>query len=158
MVYLLLAALYESAIDPVIILITVPLALLGVVLGLATRGLFLDVYGQVGILVLISLAAKNGILIVEFANQRVKRGIAVATAIREAASLRLRPILLTGVSSLAGFLPLVLASGAGAARSISIGTVAFSGLLASTALSLLVLPVVYEIVKSWEMKRTQKLG
>ena len=157
-VYLLLAALYESAIDPLIILITVPLALLGVVLGLATRGLFLDVYGQVGILVLISLAAKNGILIVEFANQRVKRGVAVATAIREAASLRLRPILLTGVSSLAGFLPLVLASGAGAARSISIGTVAFSGLLASTALSLLVLPVVYEIVKSWEMKRTQKLG
>ena len=157
-VYLLLAALYESAIDPVIILITVPLALLGVVLGLATRGLFLDVYGQVGILVLISLAAKNGILIVEFANQRVKRGVAAGAAIREAASLRLRPILLTGVSSLAGFLPLVLASGAGAARSISIGTVAFSGLLASTALSLLVLPVVYEIVKSWEMKRTQKLG
>ena len=97
-------------------------------------------------------------MIVEFANQRVKRGVAVAAAIREAASLRLRPILLTGVSSLAGFLPLVLASGAGAARSISIGTVAFSGLLASTALSLLVLPVVYEIVKSWEMKRTQKLG
>jgi hydrophobe/amphiphile efflux-1 (HAE1) family protein len=157
-VYLLLAALYESAIDPVIILITVPLALLGVVLGLAARGLFLDVYGQVGILVLISLAAKNGILIVEFANQRVKRGIAIPAAIREAASLRLRPILLTGVSSLAGFLPLVLASGAGAARSISIGTVAFSGLLASTALSLLVLPVVYEIVKTWEMKRTQKLG
>ena len=157
-VYLLLAALYESAIDPVIILITVPLALLGVVLGLAARGLFLDVYGQVGILVLISLAAKNGILIVEFANQRVKRGIAVSAAIREAASLRLRPILLTGVSSLAGFLPLVLASGAGAARSISIGTVAFSGLLASTALSLLVLPVVYEIVKTWEQKRTQKLG
>ena len=157
-VYLLLAALYESAIDPVIILITVPLALLGVVLGLSTRGLFLDVYGQVGILVLISLAAKNGILIVEFANQRVKRGVAVAAAIREAASLRLRPILLTGVSSLAGFLPLVLATGAGAARSISIGTVAFSGLLASTALSLLVLPVVYELVKSWEMKRTQKLG
>ena len=157
LVVYLLAALYD-AIDPVIILITVPLALLGVVLGLATRGLFLDVYGQVGILVLISLAAKNGILIVEFANQRVKRGVAVAAAIREAASLRLRPILLTGVSSLAGFLPLVLASGAGAARSISIGTVAFSGLLASTALSLLVLPVVYEIVKSWEMKRTQKLG
>ena len=157
-VYLLLAALYESPIDPVIILITVPLALLGVVLGLAARGLFLDVYGQVGILVLISLAAKNGILIVEFANQRVKRGVAVPVAIREAASLRLRPILLTGVSSLAGFLPLVLASGAGAARSISIGTVAFSGLLASTALSLLVLPVVYEIVKTWEMKRTQKLG
>ena len=157
-VYLLLAALYESAIDPVIILITVPLALLGVVLGLAARGLFLDVYGQVGILVLISLAAKNGILIVEFANQRVKRGIAVSAAIREAASLRLRPILLTGISSLAGFLPLVLASGAGAARSISIGTVAFSGLLASTALSLLVLPVVYEIVKTWEQKRTQKLG
>ena len=157
-VYLLLAALYESAIDPVIILITVPLALLGVVLGLAARGLFLDVYGQVGILVLISLAAKNGILIVEFANQRVKRGVPVPAAIREAASLRLRPILLTGVSSLAGFLPLLLATGAGAARSISIGTVAFSGLLASTALSLLVLPVIYEWIKSWEITQTQKLG
>ena len=149
-VYLLLAALYESAVDPLVILVTVPLGMLGVVIGLASRGLFLDVYGQVGVLVLVSLAAKNGILIVEFANQRVKEGQPVSTAIREAANLRLRPILLTAVASLAGFLPLVLAQGAGAASRISIGTVVFSGLLVSTALSLFVLPVIYELVKSWE--------
>ena len=158
MVYLVLAALYESAIDPLVILITVPLALLGVVVGLASRGLFLDVYGQVGVLVLISLAAKNGILIVEFANQRVKEGHPVSLAIREASSLRLRPILLTGVSSLAGFLPLLLARGAGAASRISIGTVVFSGLLLSTALSLFVLPVIYELIKSWETGDRRKLG
>ena len=157
-VYLVLAALYESAIDPLVILITVPLALLGVVVGLASRGLFLDVYGQVGVLVLISLAAKNGILIVEFANQRVKEGHPVSLAIREASSLRLRPILLTGVSSLAGFLPLLLARGAGAASRISIGTVVFSGLLLSTALSLFVLPVIYELIKSWETGDRRKLG
>ena len=157
-VYLVLAALYESAIDPLVILITVPLGLLGVVLGLASRGLFLDVYGQVGVLVLISLAAKNGILIVEFANQRVKEGLAVSAAIREAAGLRLRPILLTGISSLAGFVPLVLARGAGAASRISIGTVVFSGLLVSTLLSLFVLPVVYEVVKAWETGDRRKIG
>jgi hydrophobe/amphiphile efflux-1 (HAE1) family protein len=157
-VYLLLAALYESAIDPLVILITVPLGLLGVVIGLASRGLFLDVYGQVGVLVLISLAAKNGILIVEFANQKLKDGKAVNIAIREAASLRLRPILLTAVASLAGFLPLVLARGAGAASRVSIGTVVFSGLLVSTALSLFVLPVIYEIVKSWERRGNKFSG
>jgi multidrug efflux pump subunit AcrB len=157
-VYLVLAALYESAIDPLVILITVPLGLLGVVLGLASRGLFLDVYGQVGVLVLISLAAKNGILIVEFANKRVKEGLAVSAAIREAAGLRLRPILLTGISSLAGFVPLVLARGAGAASRISIGTVVFSGLLVSTSLSLFVLPVVYEVVKAWETGDRRKIG
>lgn len=151
-VYLLLAALYESAIDPLVILITVPLGLLGVVIGLAGRGLFLDVYGQVGVLVLISLAAKNGILIVEFANQRLQEGKSVSAAIREAAALRLRPILLTAVASLAGFLPLVVARGAGAASRVSIGTVVFSGLLVSTALSLFVLPVIYEIVKEWELR------
>ena len=157
-VYLLLAALYESAIDPLVILITVPLGLLGVVIGLASRGFFLDVYGQVGILVLISLAAKNGILIVEFANQKLREGKAVEVAIREAAALRLRPILLTAVASLAGFLPLVLARGAGAASRASIGTVVFSGLLVSTSLSLFVLPVIYEIVKQWELRGKKNTG
>ncbi|WP_353078714.1 efflux RND transporter permease subunit, partial [Synechococcus lacustris] len=145
-------------IDPLVILITVPLGLLGVVIGLASRGFFLDVYGQVGILVLISLAAKNGILIVEFANQKLREGKAVEVAIREAAALRLRPILLTAVASLAGFLPLVLARGAGAASRASIGTVVFSGLLVSTSLSLFVLPVIYEIVKQWELRGKKNNG
>ena len=110
---LVLAGLYENFIDPLIILVTVPMGVLGGLTGLAIRGLPLDVYGQMGLLVLISLAAKNGILIVEFANQRLAAGMALEEAIHGAAVARLRPILLTAFSSLAGFLPLLFASGAG---------------------------------------------
>ncbi len=149
-VFLVLAGLYESFLDPLIILVTVPLALLGALLGLAGRGLFLDIYAQVGMLVLVSLAAKNGILIVEFANQRLKEGQGLREAVEEAAISRLRPILLTALSSLAGFLPLLLATGAGAASRISIGTVVFFGLLVSTGLTLFVVPVVYLEVKLLE--------
>ncbi len=150
---LLLAALYENFADPFIILITVPLALLGALGGLALRGLALDVYGQMGLLVLVSLAAKNGILIVEFANQRLAAGLPLAEAIHGAAVARLRPILLTAVSSLAGFLPLLFASGFGSGSRVSIGTVVFFGLLVSTALSLFVVPVTYRLVKGWELGR-----
>ena len=146
-VYLLLAGLYESFLDPLIILLTVPLALLGALIGLKLRGLALDVYGQMGLLVLVSLAAKNGILIVEFANQRLEQGIDLFEAIRSAAVIRMRPILLTAVTSLAGFLPLLLASGTGSASRISIGTVVFSGLLVSTLLSLFVVPAIYLLLK-----------
>ncbi|MFM9047472.1 MAG: efflux RND transporter permease subunit, partial [Cyanobium sp.] len=142
---LVLAALYENVLDPVIILVTVPLALLGAVLGLALRGLPLDVYGQMGLLVLVSLAAKNGILIVEFANQRLKQGLSLGEAIHGAAVARLRPILLTAISSLVGFLPLLLARGAGAASRISIGTVVFSGLFIATLLSLFVVPMLMRL-------------
>jgi len=110
-VYLLLAAHYESFIDPLIILLTVPMALLGALIGLKLRGLPLDVYGQMGLLVLVSLAAKNGILIVEFANQRVAAGLTLRDAVIDAAENRMRPILLTAVTSLAGFLPLLFAQG-----------------------------------------------
>jgi multidrug efflux pump subunit AcrB len=101
-------------------------------------------------LVLVSLAAKNGILIVEFANQRLKEGLGLREAVEEAAISRLRPILLTALSSLAGFLPLLLATGAGAASRISIGTVVFFGLLVSTVLTLFVVPVVYLEMKLLE--------
>ena len=146
-VYLLLAGLYESFLDPLIILLTVPLALLGALIGLKLRGLALDVYGQMGLLVLVSLAAKNGILIVEFANQRLGQGVALLEAIQAAAVNRMRPILLTAITSLAGFLPLLLASGTGSASRISIGTVVFSGLLVSTLLSLFVVPAMYLLLK-----------
>lgn len=148
-VYLLLAGLYESFLDPLIILLTVPMALLGALIGLKLRGLTLDVYAQMGLLVLVSLAAKNGILIVEFANQRLAQGIPLFEAIEEAAINRMRPILLTAVTSLAGFLPLLLASGSGSASRISIGTVVFSGLLVSTLLSLFVIPAIYLQLKRW---------
>ena len=148
-VYLLLAALYESFVDPLIILLTVPIALMGALIGLKLRGLPLDVYGQMGLLVLVSLAAKNGILIVEFANQRLNAGMNLREAILGAAVNRMRPILLTAVTSLAGFLPLLLAQGSGSASRISIGTVVFSGLLVSSWLSLFVVPTVYLLLKRW---------
>jgi multidrug efflux pump subunit AcrB len=102
-----------------------------------------------GLLVLVSLAAKNGILIVEFANQRLNAGMNLREAILGAAVNRMRPILLTAVTSLAGFLPLLLAQGSGSASRISIGTVVFSGLLVSSWLSLFVVPTVYLLLKRW---------
>ncbi len=155
---LVLAALYGNVVDPLIIVVTVPLAMLGAVGGLLLRGLPLDVYGQMGLLVLVSLAAKNGILIVEFANQRMAEGLDLDTAIQGAAKARLRPILLTAFSSLAGFLPLLLASGFGSGSRISIGTVVFSGLLVATALSLFVVPVVYRLIKGWEYGKARAAG
>ena len=138
-----------------IILLTVPMALMGALIGLKLRGLPLDVYGQMGLLVLVSLAAKNGILIVEFANQRLMAGLKLREAILGAAVSRMRPILLTAVTSLAGFLPLLLADGAGAASRISIGTVVFSGLLVSSWLSLFVVPAVYLLLKQRHLKLNQ---
>jgi len=150
---LVLAALYENLLDPLIILVTVPLAMIGAVLGLALRGMALDVYGQMGLLVLSSLAAKNGILIVEFANQRLSQGMDLDEAIHGAAVARLRPILLTVISSLAGCVPLLFPSGSGAVSRASIGTVVFCGQLLATLLSLFVVPSVYRIVKGWELNR-----
>ncbi|MCX5927894.1 MAG: efflux RND transporter permease subunit [Cyanobium sp. LacPavin_0920_WC12_MAG_63_22] len=147
---LVLAALYENFADPFIILVTVPLAMLGAVGGLMLRGLPLDVYGQMGLLMLVSLTAKNAILIVEFANQRMAEGLDLDTAIRGAAIARLRPILLTALAALAGGIPLLFANGFGSGGRVSIGTVEFFGLLVSTLLGLFVVPVMYRIIKGWE--------
>ncbi|WP_216903697.1 efflux RND transporter permease subunit [Synechococcus sp. CCY 9618] len=146
-VYLVLAAQYESYSDPLIILMTVPTAMLGALAFLAVRGEVLNIYAQVGLVMLIGLAAKNGILIVDLANQRMEEGSSALEAARESAQSRFRPILMTAISSLFGFLPLVLATGAGARSQASLGTVVFGGLAVATVLSLFVVPVFYVVMK-----------
>jgi len=147
MVFLTLSAQYESYIDPIIILLTVPLALLGALSGIALRGLTNDVYCNVALVMLIGLASKNAILIVEFANQARAEGLNLTEAALKASKERFRPIIMTAASSLVGFFPLVVASGAGAAARWSLGTALFGGLLVSTLLSLLVVPVLYILIK-----------
>jgi HAE1 family hydrophobic/amphiphilic exporter-1 len=145
--YLVLAAQYESYTDPLIILMTVPTAMLGALLFLAARGEVLNIFAQVGLVMLIGLAAKNGILIVDMANQRMEEGATALEAAADSARSRFRPILMTAISSLFGFLPLVLASGAGARGQASLGTVVFGGLAVATVLSLFVVPVFYVVMK-----------
>jgi multidrug efflux pump len=127
-------------------MLTVPLAIAGALGGLYLAGSSLNVYSQVGILVLIGLAAKNGILIVEFANQLRNRGKPVAEAILESARTRLRPVLMTSVSTAIGAVPLVLASGAGAESRFTIGVVIISGVVLSTVLTLFLVPLAYSLL------------
>ncbi len=157
-VYLVLSGLYESYATPVTILMTVPLAMLGALAFTGIRGMDLNIFGQVGLLTLIGLAAKNGILVVELAELRVRQGVAAAVAAQEAACSRLRPILMTAIASLAGFLPLVVASSAGAAFQQSIGTVIFGGVLVSTGLSLVVVPAFYVLIKEFAERSRKDLS
>lgn len=152
MVFMTLAAQYESYIDPIVILLSVPLALLGALLALAMRGLINDVYANIALVMLIGLSAKNAILIVEFANQGVGEGLSFAKAALKAAGDRFRPIIMTSFASLAGFWPLVVATGAGANSRVSLGTALFGGLLFNTIFTLLVVPVLYVIIKSLEAR------
>jgi multidrug efflux pump len=145
-VFLVLAAQFESFLHPLVIMLTVPLAMLGALLGLAIWGVSLNLYSQIGIVMLVGLAAKNGILIVEFANQLRDEGMAVAEAIVEASAVRLRPILMTSVAMICGAIPLMLSSGAGAASRESIGVVVVFGVAFSTLLSLFVVPAFYALL------------
>ncbi|MGK0262800.1 MAG: multidrug efflux pump, partial [Planctomycetota bacterium] len=137
LVYLVLAAQFESFLQPLVILLTVPLALFGGLLGLKLGGATINIYSQVGMVILIGLAAKNGILIVEFANQLRDEGRAWRDAVIEASVLRLRPILMTSMSTSLGAIPLVLASGAGAEGRVAIGLVVLSGVTVATLTTLL---------------------
>jgi len=147
-VYLTLAAQYESYVLPFIVLLAVPVALLGAIGAVALRGLQNDVYCQVGLVMLIGLASKNAILIVEFAEQLRADGRSTVDAAIEAARIRLRPILMTSLAFILGVVPLVLATGAGRAGRISVGTTVFGGMIAATTLNLLFIPVLYVIVRS----------
>ena len=148
LVYLTLAAQYESLVLPFIILLSVPLAVLGALGAQWLRGLINDVYCQVGLVMLIGLSAKNGILVVEFAEQLRERGLSIPEAAVEAARIRLRPILMTSFAFILGVMPLVFASGAGRASRHSVGTSVAGGMLFSTMLNIVIIPVLYVAVRS----------
>jgi multidrug efflux pump len=142
-VFLTLAAQFESFVHPITIMATVPLAIAGGLFGLYAAGFTLNIYSQIGLIILVALAAKNGILIVEFANQLRDEGRSARDAIVEAADLRLRPILMTSIATVAGAMPLAFSQGAGGESRAVIGTVVVFGVLCSTALTLYVVPVIY---------------
>ncbi|BAY19144.1 transporter [Anabaenopsis circularis NIES-21] len=148
-VFLVLAAQYENYIDPLIIMLSVPLAIFGALLAQSMRGFANDVYCQIGLVMLIGLASKNAILIVEFANQLREQGLSITKAVIEASQERLRPILMTAFSTLLGIFPLAVATGAGAGSRQSLGTAVFGGMLIATFLSLFVVPVLYIVIKSF---------
>lgn len=145
-VFLVLAAQFESYIHPLVIMLSVPLAVLGALLGLAATGQSLNIYSQIGIIMLIGLAAKNGILIVEFANQLRDEGMAFLDALIEACGQRLRPILMTGLTTAIGAIPLVLASGAGSETRYVLGVVILCGSLMAVIFTLYVVPVMYALL------------
>lgn len=154
MVFLVLSAQYESYIDPTIILLTVPLAILGALGAIALRHLVNDVYCNIALVMLIGLASKNAILIVEFANQGLAEGKTIVQAALTACQERFRPIIMTAFAALVGFYPLVVATGAGANARHSLGTAVFGGLLVSTLLSLLIVPVLYVVIKTLQDRFT----
>jgi len=154
-VYLTLSAQYESFVLPFIVLLAVPMAVLGALGAQRLRGLENDVYCQIGLVMLVGLASKNAILIVEFAEQLRERGLPVVDAAVEAARLRLRPILMTSLAFILGVVPLVLARGAGQAGRHSVGTTVFGGMILSTALNLFFIPALYLVI---ELARERRRG
>ena len=142
-VFLVLAAQFESYIHPMVIMLTVPLATVGALIGLWFTGQSLNIYSQIGIIMLVGLAAKNGILIVEFANQLRDKGVDFDRAIIQASCQRLRPILMTGITTAAGAVPLVLAAGAGAETRFVIGVVVLAGIMLATLFTIYVIPTAY---------------
>jgi multidrug efflux pump len=146
LVFLVLAAQFESWIHPAVIMLTVPLAALGGLFGLLMTGSTINTYSQIGLIILIGIATKNGILIVEFANQLRDEGLTVREAVIEAAALRLRPIIMTSVSAAMGALPLMLWAGAGAGSRQTIGAVIFTGAIFATLLTLFIVPVFYDLL------------
>lgn len=147
-VFLVLAAQYESYVDPIIIMLSVPLAVLGALTAQSLRGLSNDIYTQIGLVMLIGLASKNSILIVEFANQLRELGLTITQSAMVAAQKRMRPIIMTAISTLSSIFPLVIATGAGSASRQSLGTAVFGGMFIATFLSLFVVPILYIIIKT----------
>jgi multidrug efflux pump len=153
LVFLFLAALYESWSIPLAVLFALPLGMFGARLGVWIRSYPYDIYTQIGIVTLIGLAAKNAILIVEFAKERREHGSPVRQAASEAARLRLRPILMTSFAFILGVLPLVIATGASSGARRALGTAVFSGMITATFLTIFVVPVLYVLIQEWVERR-----
>lgn len=160
LVYLVLAAQYESWFLPAAVILVVPLGLLGSVAGVAVRGMDNNIYTQVGIVLIIALASKNAILIVEFARDLRVQGRGVLDAAVDAARMRFRPILMTSFAFILGVVPLVIAEGAGAAGQRALGTAVFGGMIASTLLAVFFVPVFYVIFQRlndrWSRRKTDR--
>jgi multidrug efflux pump len=155
-VFLLLAALYESWSIPLSVMLVIPLGIVGAILAATLRGLYNDIYFQVGLLTTMGLSAKNAILIVEFAVDAQKRGESIRDAALEGARLRLRPILMTSLAFIAGVIPLAISNGAGAASQNDIGTGVVGGMLSATALAIFFVPLFYELVREHIHGRTRR--
>ena len=153
LIYLILAAQFESFKDPVIIMITIPLAIFGALIFMMVGDQTMNIYSEIGMIMLVGLVAKNGILIVEFANQRQKNGEDKMTAIREASVQRLRPILMTSTSTMLGLLPLMYATGEGANGRIAMGTAVVGGMLISTIMTMYVVPAIYSYISTDQSKQ-----
>ncbi len=145
-VFLVLAAQFESFIHPLVIMMTVPLATFGALLGLYLTGQSLNIYSQIGLVILVGISTKNGILIVEFANQLRDQGKEFTEALIEAADVRLRPVLMTALSTIMGSIPLIMATGPGSESRVTLGIVIFSGVCMATIMTLFVIPVCYSLL------------
>ncbi|MDR3250900.1 MAG: efflux RND transporter permease subunit [Tannerella sp.] len=156
MIYLVLAAQFESFKDPLIVMFTVPLAIAGALLFMYYGNITMNIFSQIGIIMLIGLVAKNGILIVEFANQRQHSGLDRSEAIRTASIQRLRPILMTSISTILGLLPLMFASAEGANSRVAMGTAVVGGMLVSTLLTLYIVPAMYSVIATNLQNKKQK--
>ena len=156
LIYLVLSAQFESFRDPLIIMLTVPLALLGALLTMYAFGQTMNIFSQIAIIMLIGLVSKNGILIVEFANQRKRDGVPMREAIEEASLARLRPILMTSFSTILGILPMAFATGSGANSRIAMGTAVVGGMIFATMLTLFIIPAIYTYLSNDKVKKDEK--
>ena len=157
LIYLILAAQFESFKDPFVIMLTVPLAIAGALIFMASTGQTMNIYSQIGIIMLIGLVAKNGILIVEFANQKQEAGESLMNAIESASLQRMRPILMTSASTILGLLPLTMATGEGANGRIAMGVAVVGGMVVSTILTLYIVPAIYSYVSTDRSKQIKKV-